>query len=45
MAAKSFPIEASHILMFARSIGDENPVYTDADAAKKLGARRLIGEA
>jgi acyl dehydratase len=29
MAVKRFPVEASHILMFARAIGDENPVYTD----------------
>lgn len=34
MATITFPIEATHILMFARSIGDENPVYTDADKAK-----------
>ena len=33
MATKEFPIEASHILMFARAVGDENPVYTDAEAA------------
>jgi len=30
----TFPIEASHIMMFARAIGDENPVYHDADKAK-----------
>src|SRR6185437_12476777 len=42
MAAKSFPVEASHILMFARSIGDENPVYTDAEAAKKTEAGGII---
>lgn len=29
MAVARFPVEASHILMFARAIGDENPVYTD----------------
>lgn len=29
MAIEQFPVEASHILMFARAIGDENPVYTD----------------
>jgi N-terminal half of MaoC dehydratase len=29
MAVERFPVEASHILMFARAIGDENPVYTD----------------
>jgi hypothetical protein len=28
-----FPIEESHILMFARAIGDPNPVYQDRDAA------------
>src|SRR6476619_3836918 len=27
MAIDRFPIEASHILMFARSVGDPNPVY------------------
>ena len=34
MATITFPIEATHILMFARSIGDENPVYHDAEKAK-----------
>jgi hypothetical protein len=29
MAVDRFPVEWSHILMFARSIGDENPVYRD----------------
>jgi acyl dehydratase len=29
MAVERFPVEASHILMFARAIGDDNPVYTD----------------
>src|SRR5579864_8721343 len=42
MVAKTFPVEASHILMFARSIGDENVVYTDADAAKKTEAGGII---
>jgi acyl dehydratase len=31
----TFPVEASHIMMFARAIGDTNPVYHDAQAAKK----------
>jgi hypothetical protein len=26
----TFPVEATHILMFARAIGDDNPVYRDA---------------
>jgi len=34
MAAKHFPIEASHVMMFARAIGDHNAVYVDADEAK-----------
>src|SRR4051812_1348734 len=33
MTVDRFPIEAGHILLFARSIGDPNPVYADADAA------------
>ena len=40
MAVERFPVEAGHILMFARSIGDENPIYTDAEAAKKHRGRR-----
>ena len=32
-ARPRFPIEAGHVLMFARSIGDPNPVYADAEAA------------
>ena len=37
-----FPVEAGHILMFARSVGDENPVYTDAEAAKTTEAGGII---
>jgi N-terminal half of MaoC dehydratase len=35
MAIDRFPIEASHILMFARAIGDPNPIYdpSQTDAA------------
>lgn len=42
MAVKEFPIEAGHILMFARSIGDENRVYADADYAKSTEAGGII---
>lgn len=35
MAKITFPVEATHILMFARAVGDENPVYHDADRAKQ----------
>ncbi|MBV8398024.1 MAG: MaoC family dehydratase N-terminal domain-containing protein [Acetobacteraceae bacterium] len=30
----TFPVEASHILMFARAIGDTNPTFTDGRAAE-----------
>ena len=44
MAAKRFPVEASHILMFARSVGDDNPVYSDEDAAKKTEAGGIFAQ-
>ena len=34
MAAKVFPVEFSHIMMFARSVGDDNPIYHDPEYAK-----------
>src|SRR3984885_14769372 len=34
MAVESFPIEFSHIMMFARSVGDDNPIYHDPKHAK-----------
>ena len=34
MAIKRFPIEASHIMMFANSIADENQIYHDEDYAR-----------
>jgi acyl dehydratase len=33
MTKIAFPIEATHIMMFARAIGDENPAYHDAGKA------------
>lgn len=42
MAAEKFPIEASHIMMFARAIGDANPVYYDADYAKNTEPGSII---
>jgi hypothetical protein len=33
MAVDRFPMEASHIMMFARAIGDENPAYFDPEKA------------
>jgi acyl dehydratase len=39
MAVERFPIEAGHVLMFARSVGDPNPIYSDAEhaAASEVG--------
>ena len=34
MAVERFPVEETHILMFARAIGDENPVYTDPSSSE-----------
>ncbi len=34
MAVERFPVEATHILMFARSIGDPNPIYADPSYAE-----------
>lgn len=42
MAVESFPIEAGHVLMFARSIGDPNPVYSDAAQAADSEVGGLI---
>jgi acyl dehydratase len=37
MTADRFPVETGHILLFARSIGDANPLYTDPAAAAEAG--------
>jgi len=34
VAEYKFPVEASHIMMFARAVGDFNPIYHDAEQAK-----------
>lgn len=34
MAIDKFPVEGSHIMMFARSVGDDNQIYYDDDYAK-----------
>ena len=38
----TFPVEATHIMMFARAIGDTNPIYHDAEAAAATPARGII---
>jgi len=42
MAVKRFPVEASHIMMFARSVGDYNPVYFDEEQASAGEAGGII---
>jgi N-terminal half of MaoC dehydratase len=42
VAVERFPIEAGHILMFARSIGDPNPIYADAEYAAGTDAGSII---
>ena len=42
MTKITFPVEATHIMMFARAIGDTNPVYHDAEAAKKTEAKGIV---
>jgi hypothetical protein len=39
MTIERFPVEATHILMFARAIGDPNPAFNDPDSpeARSLG--------
>jgi len=37
-----FPVEAGHIMLFARSIGDKNQVYYDEDYAKTTEAGGII---
>ena len=36
------PVEGSHIMMFARSLLDDNPIYSDAEYAAKSEAGSVI---
>ena len=40
MTLEGFPIEAGHVMLFARSIGDPNPIYYDEEyaGASEVGA-------
>jgi acyl dehydratase len=42
MAVKRFPIEAGHIMLFARAIGDPNPIYRDEEQARKTEPGGII---
>jgi acyl dehydratase len=37
-----FPVEAGQIMLFARAVGDPNPVYTDAAAARRSEVGGII---
>ena len=42
MAGEKFPVEATHIMMFARAIGDPNPAYSDPDSAEAKAAGGIV---
>ena len=42
MAKITFPIEATHIMMFARAVGDENPVYHDPEKARNTEVGGIV---
>ncbi len=42
MAVEKFPVEASHILMFARSVGDYNEIYADEGYAQTTEPGSII---
>ena len=42
MAIDRFAVEASHIMMFARSVADANPIYYDADYAATTEVGHII---
>jgi acyl dehydratase len=37
-----FPVEATHIMLFARALGDDNPDYHDSDAARATEAQGVL---
>ncbi len=42
MAVEKFPVEAGHILLFARAVGDKNPIYYDDEYAKTTEPGEII---
>ena len=38
----SFEVEADRIRQYASAVGEENPIYHDADAAREAGFRDLV---
>jgi acyl dehydratase len=42
VATFRFPVEAGQIMLFARAVGDPNPVYHDSEAAQRSEAGGII---
>lgn len=42
MAVDRFPVEAGHIMLFARAVGDPNQIYYDEDYAKSTEPGAII---
>ncbi len=42
MAVDRFPVEATHIMMFARSVADDNPIYFDENYAKGTEVGHIV---
>ncbi|MGH9217332.1 MAG: FAS1-like dehydratase domain-containing protein [Acidimicrobiales bacterium] len=42
MAVQRFPVELGHIMMFARSVGDPNPIYADEEYAANSEVGHVI---
>ena len=42
MAIETFPVEAGHIMMFARAVGDANKIYYDEAYAKTTEVGSII---
>ena len=42
LAVERFPIEQGHIMLFARSVGDPNPVYYDEEYARGTEAGHIL---
>ncbi len=42
MAVDKFPVEAGHIMMFARSVGDDNQIYYDEDYARSTECEAVV---
>jgi len=42
MTVERFPVEATHIMMFARAVGDPNPAYHDPDSPEAEVAGGIV---